>query len=66
MKYELTIFGSGISAKIASYLLARDGHKVCLILNKDKNQETSNTNLVTFLSAGYLLRYLSKLCKASV
>tara|TARA_B100000401_G_scaffold437526_1_gene383346 strand:- start:5311 stop:6483 length:1173 start_codon:yes stop_codon:yes gene_type:complete len=58
MKYEFTIFGSGISAKIASSLLARNGFKVCLILDKDKNLETSNTNLVTFLSSGSL-NYLS-------
>ena len=58
MKYEFTIFGSGISAKITSCLLARNGFKVCLISDKDEKQETPNTNLVTFLSSGSL-NYLS-------
>ena len=58
MKYEIAIYGSGISAKITSCLLARDGYQVCLILDKDKNKLTKNTNLVTFLSAGSL-NYLS-------
>ena len=58
MKYEFTIFGSGISAKITSTLLARSGFSVCLISDKDKNQVHKNTNLVTFLSSGSL-NYLS-------
>ena len=45
MKYEFAIFGSGISAKITSSLLAKNGFSVCLILDKDQNQEVSNTNL---------------------
>ena len=60
MKYEFAILGSGISAKIASSLLAKNGFSVCLILDKDQNQEVSNTNLVTFLSAGSL-NYLSSI-----
>ena len=51
MEYEITIFGSGISAKITSILLANSGFKVCLISDKDQNQETKDTNLVTFLSS---------------
>ena len=53
MKYDFTIFGSGISAKIISSLLARNGFTVCLISGMDQNQKI-NTNLVTFLSAGSL------------
>ena len=60
MKYEFAILGSGISAKITSSLLAKNGFSVCLILDKDQNQEDSNTNLVTFLSAGSL-NYLSSI-----
>tara|TARA_B100002019_G_scaffold292798_1_gene317173 strand:- start:2030 stop:3202 length:1173 start_codon:yes stop_codon:yes gene_type:complete len=52
MKYEFTIFGSGISAKITSSLLAKNGFKVCLITDTHHNMEVSNTNLVTFLSSG--------------
>ena len=52
MKYEFTIFGSGISAKITSCLLARNGFKVCLISDRDQVQKIPNTNLVTFLSSG--------------
>ena len=58
MKYEFTIFGSGISAKITSCLLAKNGFNVCLISDKDKNKEPFDTNLVTFLSSGSL-NYLS-------
>ena len=58
MKYDFTIFGSGISAKIISSLLARNGFKVCLISDRDQNQKI-NTNLVTFLSAGSLNYLLS-------
>ncbi len=58
MKNEFTVFGSGISAKITSYLLAKNGFNLCLISDKDKNQEPSDTNLVTFLSSGSL-NYLS-------
>ena len=61
MKYEFTIFGLGISAKITSCLLARNGFSVCLISDKDKKKEISNTNLVTFLSRGSL-NYLSLMC----
>ena len=60
MKYEFTIFGFGISAKITSCLLARNGFSVCLISDKDQKQEISNTNLVTFLSRGSL-NYLSSI-----
>ena len=60
MKYEFTIFGFGISAKITSCLLARNGFSVCLISDKDQKQEKSNTNLVTFLSRGSL-NYLSSM-----
>ena len=60
MTYEFTIFGSGISAKLTSCLLARSGFKVCLILDQDNNKEVSNTNLVTFLSQGSL-NYLSSM-----
>ncbi|GIR04632.1 MAG: hypothetical protein CM15mP16_00090 [Candidatus Pelagibacterales bacterium] len=60
MKYEFTIFGFGISAKITSCLLARNGFSVCLISDKDQKQEISNTNLVTFLSRGSL-NYLSSM-----
>ena len=65
MKYEITIFGSGISAKITSYLLASEGYKVCLILDKEKNQGTPSTNLVTFLSKGSLNYLYSKFPKMS-
>ena len=58
MKHEFAIFGFGISAKITSCLLARNGFSVCLISDKDQKQEISNTNLVTFLSRGSL-NYLS-------
>jgi len=51
MKYEITIFGYGISAKITSILLAKSGFKVCLISDQDQNQERKDTNLVTFLSS---------------
>ena len=51
MKHEITIFGYGISAKITSILLAKSGFKVCLISDKDQNQENKDTNLVTFLSS---------------
>ena len=60
MKYEFTIFGFGISAKITSCLLARNGFSVCLISDKDQKQAISNTNLVTFLSRGSL-NYLSSM-----
>ncbi len=60
MKYEFTIFGFGISAKITSCLLARNGFSVCLISDKDQKQEISNTNLVTFLSRGSI-NYLSSM-----
>ena len=60
MKYEFTIFGSGISAKITSCLLAKNGFNVCLISDKDKNKEPFDTNLVTFLSSGSL-NYLSSM-----
>ncbi len=59
MKYEFTIFGLGISAKITSYLLAINGFSVCIISDKDQKQEISNTNLVTFLSRGSLHYLLS-------
>jgi ubiquinone biosynthesis UbiH/UbiF/VisC/COQ6 family hydroxylase len=61
MKYDFTIFGLGISAKITSCLLARNGFSVCLISDKDQKKEISNTNLVTFLSRGSL-NYLSSMC----
>ena len=60
MKYEFTIFGSGISAKITAYLLGINGFSVCLISDKDQKEEISNTNLVTFLSRGSL-NYLSSM-----
>ena len=60
MKHEFAIFGFGISAKIASCLLARNGFSVCLISDKDQKQEIYNTNLVTFLSRGSL-NYLSSM-----
>ncbi len=60
MKYEFAVLGSGISAKITSSLLAKNGFSVCLILDKDQSQEVSNTNLVTFLSTGSL-NYLSSI-----
>ena len=65
MRYDFTIFGSGISAKITSYLLSSEGYKVCLILDKDKSQASSKTNLVTFLSQGslnYLYLRFPKMC----
>jgi 2-polyprenyl-6-methoxyphenol hydroxylase-like FAD-dependent oxidoreductase len=58
MRYDFTIFGSGISAKITSCLLARDGFKVCLVTDKKQGLEKPPTNLVTFLSVGSL-NYLS-------
>ncbi len=58
MRYDFTIFGSGISAKITSCLLARDGFKVCLVTDKKQGLEKQHTNLVTFLSVGSL-NYLS-------
>ena len=58
MKHEFSIYGSGISAKLISIILARDGFSVCLISDKDRGKEISNTNLVTFLSKGSL-NYLS-------
>ena len=60
MRYKFTIFGLGISAKITSCLLARNGFSVCLISDKDQKKEISNTNLVTFLSRGSL-NYLSSM-----
>ncbi len=60
MRYEFAIFGFGISAKITSCLLARNGFSVCLISDKDQKQEISDTNLVTFLSRGSL-NYLSSM-----
>ncbi len=59
MKYEFTIFGSGISAKITSCILARNGFKVCLISDRDQVQKIPNTNLVTFLSSGSLSYFSS-------
>tara|TARA_Y100000816_G_C26042290_1_gene545966 strand:+ start:81 stop:1250 length:1170 start_codon:yes stop_codon:yes gene_type:complete len=59
MKYQFTIFGSGISAKIASSLLARNGFNVCLISDINQNQEILKSNLVTFLSKGSLNYLLS-------
>ena len=59
MKFEIAIFGSGISAKITSCLFARNGFNVCLISDKDKNLEVKKTNLVTFLSSGSLNFLLS-------
>ena len=58
MKYEFTIFGSGISAKITASLLLRKGFKVCLIKDNISEDNVSSTNLVTFLSSGSL-HYLS-------
>ena len=55
MKYEFTIFGSGISAKITSSLLARNGFKVCLISDKDQNQKISK---ILTLSLFYLQVHL--------
>lgn len=60
MRYEFTIYGSGISAKLTCSLLLKNGFKVCLILDQDNNKEVSNTNLVTFLSQGSL-NYLSSM-----
>jgi len=60
MNYEITIFGSGISAKIISNLLARNGFKVCLISDKYNKKDSPDTNLVTFLSSGSL-NYLSSM-----
>ncbi len=60
MKYEFTIFGSGISAKIVSSLLAMNGFKVCLISDTNQNQEILKSNLVTFLSNGSI-DYLSSM-----
>ncbi len=60
MRYEFAIFGFGISAKITSCLLARNGFSVCLISDKDHKREISDTNLVTFLSRGSL-NYLSSM-----
>ncbi len=60
MKHEFTIFGFGISAKITSCLLAKEGFSVCLISDKDQKKEISKTNLVTFLSRGSL-NYLSSI-----
>ena len=60
MKNEFTILGSGISAKIVASLLASKGFKTCLISDKDQNQQITNSNLVTFLSAGSL-NYLSSM-----
>ena len=48
MKYEITIFGYGISAKITSILLAKSGFKVCLISDKDQNQGTKIQTLLLF------------------
>ena len=60
MKHQFTIFGFGISAKITSCLLAKEGFSVCLISDKDQKKEISKTNLVTFLSRGSL-NYLSSI-----
>ena len=58
MKYEFIIYGSGISAKIVTSLLAKKGFKVCLITDRNPDLSRSKTNLVTFLSQGSL-DYLS-------
>ena len=59
MKYDFTIFGTGISAKITSCLLARHGFEVCLISDNQQDKEILTNNLVTFLSAGSLNYLLS-------
>ena len=51
MKYEFTIFGFGISAKITSCLLARNGFSVCLISDKDQKKKKY---LILTLSHSYL------------
>lgn len=66
MKNEFTIFGSGISAKITSAILARNGFKICLISDRDKNQKVLDTNLVTFLSSGSLNYLLTEMPRAGL
>ena len=64
MKYEFTIFGSGISAKITSYLLASEGHEVCLVLDKEKPRYAKYKSSY-FLSKGSLNYLYSKFPKMS-
>ena len=52
MKYDITIFGSGISAKITSVELAKKRLNVCLISDFNNNEIKQDSNLVTFLSRG--------------
>ena len=54
MKYDFTIFGSGISAKISAIALAKNDFNICMISDRDFKIPKSSNNLVTFLSSGSL------------
>ena len=62
MKYDFTIFGSGISAKISAIALAKNDFKICMISDRDFKIQKSSNNLVTFLSSGSLY-FLSSIIK---
>ncbi len=50
MNYDFVIYGGGMSAEIAAIALARNDIKVCFIKNRPNQRSVSN--LVTFLSTG--------------
>ena len=64
MKYDFIIYGSGISAKLSSIALAKEGFSVCIILD-NKLDINKDTNLVTFLSSGSINYITTKISNFS-
>lgn len=65
MTFDIAIYGSGISSKIAAIALAKHDYSVCLISDQIGDyQSKTSSNLVTFLShgsLGYLQTILSEI-----
>ena len=65
MTFDIAIYGSGISSKIAAIGLAKHDYSVCLISDQIGDyQNKTPSNLVTFLShgsLGYLQTILSEI-----
>ena len=58
MIHDFIIYGTGLSSKILSIALFKQGFKVLVI--RDKNEDFNKSNLVTFMSQG-TLNYLSQI-----
>ena len=58
MIHDFIIYGTGLSSKILSIALFKQGFKVLVI--RDKNEDLNKSNLVTFMSQG-TLNYLSQI-----